>query len=385
MSPTTSMDAYIFLYYLLIIPLFSSTASADCPFSYCGLKSFNIRFPFQLADEQQDNCGFPGFNLSCVSPTTLLIHLPSSGNFAVRSIDYLSQAIQIYDPSNCLPASLVNFDLSSSPFSVSYFQKYTLLSCPSYNLRFSGFKPIDCLSDSSFSTLATASESVVKSLTSIRTGCVIIRHLKVPMVDQLDQSELTSQLENITLAWRTPDCKSCELVGESCGYADSTKRTIKTCFYDNRGGDVIQKKKKGGDEGSNVMKYLAFAIAILAIAASIAIACFMFNKDRRDELMSIQRTNVFNTNVVTPDGMITQSTIVGLDEATIESYTKVILGESKRLPGLDDAACPICLSEYHVKENVRCIPECRHCFHAECIDEWLKMNGTCPICRNSPS
>ncbi|PWA44136.1 RING/U-box superfamily protein [Artemisia annua] len=369
------MDAYKSLYYLLIIPLLSSTASADCPISFCGLKSFNIRFPFQLNDEQQDNCGFPGFNLSCVSPTTLLIHLASSGNFAVRSIDYLSQAIQIYDPKNCLPASLVNFDLSSSPFSVSYFQNYTLLSCPSNNLRFSGFKPIVCLSDSSFSTLATASENVVRSLTSIQTGCVITRHLMVPMVDRLDQRELTSQLENITLKWHTPDCKTCELVGESCGYADSTKKTIKKCYYNNR----------GGDEGSNVMKYLAFSIAILAMAASIAMACFMCKKDRRDELMSIQRTNVFNTNVVTPDGMITQSTIVGLDQATIESYTKVILGESKRLPGLDDAACPICLSEYHVKENVRCIPECRHCFHAECIDEWLKMNGTCPVCRNSPS
>jgi hypothetical protein len=33
---------------------------------------------------------------------------------------------------------------------------------------------------------------------------------------------------------------------------------------------------------------------------------------------------------------------------------------------------------------LRSIPECNHYFHAACIDEWLKMNGTCPICRNSP-
>lgn len=121
------------------------------------------------------------------------------------------------------------------------------------------------------------------------------------------------------------------------------------------------------------------------MAASLAIAFFMCTRDRRDEVRRNRRTNIFNAIIVTPDGTVTQPSVVGLDQATIESYTTVILGESKRLPGHHDATCPICLSEYNVKEMVRCIPKCRHCFHADCIDEWLKMNGTCPICRNSPS
>lgn len=77
--------------------------------------------------------------------------------------------------------------------------------------------------------------------------------------------------------------------------------------------------------------------------------------------------------------------VMGLDESTIESYTKVVLGESRRIPGINDSICPICLSEYCTKETLRCIPDCRHCFHAECIDEWLRLNGTCPVCRSSPS
>lgn len=124
-------------------------------------------------------------------------------------------------------------------------------------------------------------------------------------------------------------------------------------------------------------------MAIPAMAASIMIACLMCAKDRRrGDFFSTQRTT---TTVAPVDDGVVPPTIVGLDQMTIESYTKVVLGESKRLPGHDDAVCPICLSEYHVKESVRCIPECLHCFHAECIDEWLKMNGSCPICRNSPS
>jgi len=67
----------------------------------------------------------------------------------------------------------------------------------------------------------------------------------------------------------------------------------------------------------------------------------------------------------------------GLDESTIESYKKVELGESRRLPtGSSDVVCPICLSEYATKETVRCLPECEHCFHTECIDAWLKLHSS---------
>ncbi|KAF5442267.1 hypothetical protein F2P56_034946 [Juglans regia] len=80
-----------------------------------------------------------------------------------------------------------------------------------------------------------------------------------------------------------------------------------------------------------------------------------------------------------------QSTLVlGLDGPTIESYPKIVLGESRRLPKPDDHTCPICLSEYRPKETLKPIPKCQHCFHAACIDEWLKLNATCPICRNPP-
>ncbi|KAJ4822619.1 hypothetical protein Tsubulata_020950, partial [Turnera subulata] len=80
-----------------------------------------------------------------------------------------------------------------------------------------------------------------------------------------------------------------------------------------------------------------------------------------------------------------QTTVMaGLDAPTIESYPKIVLGESRRLPKPDDNTCSICLSEYKPQETLKTIPECKHCFHAGCIDEWLSLNATCPICRNSP-
>lgn len=77
--------------------------------------------------------------------------------------------------------------------------------------------------------------------------------------------------------------------------------------------------------------------------------------------------------------------LMGLDRPTIESYPKIVIGEGRRLlPKADDKTCPICLSEYEPKETVKAIPKCGHCFHAQCIDEWLPLNASCPICRTSP-
>lgn len=43
--------------------------------------------------------------------------------------------------------------------------------------------------------------------------------------------------------------------------------------------------------------------------------------------------------------------------------------------------CPICLETYTVGEDIRVL-SCKHCFHKNCIDSWLKTMLKCPVCRN---
>jgi hypothetical protein len=53
--------------------------------------------------------------------------------------------------------------------------------------------------------------------------------------------------------------------------------------------------------------------------------------------------------------------------------------------GGDGATCAVCLEDLRGGEMVRSLPECRHLFHVACIDAWLQMQVTCPLCRSDLS
>ena len=42
--------------------------------------------------------------------------------------------------------------------------------------------------------------------------------------------------------------------------------------------------------------------------------------------------------------------------------------------------CTICFDEFKLGDEVRLMPDCKHIFHVNCIDHWLKkFKGVCPI------
>jgi hypothetical protein len=42
--------------------------------------------------------------------------------------------------------------------------------------------------------------------------------------------------------------------------------------------------------------------------------------------------------------------------------------------------CTICINS---EKNVNCITDCFHQFHKVCLDEWMKLHNSCPVCRNN--
>ncbi|KAH9776103.1 RING-type domain-containing protein [Citrus sinensis] len=55
--------------------------------------------------------------------------------------------------------------------------------------------------------------------------------------------------------------------------------------------------------------------------------------------------------------------------------------------GSSPVDCVVCLENFRMGDKCRLLPNCRHSFHAQCIDSWLLKTPICPICRTrvSPS
>ncbi|PUZ41705.1 hypothetical protein GQ55_9G525800 [Panicum hallii var. hallii] len=50
----------------------------------------------------------------------------------------------------------------------------------------------------------------------------------------------------------------------------------------------------------------------------------------------------------------------------------------------DELTCSVCLEQVAVGDLLRSLP-CLHQFHVNCIDPWLRQQGTCPICKHQVS
>lgn len=133
---------------------------------------------------------------------------------------------------------------------------------------------------------------------------------------------------------------------------------------------------------------IAIAISILVLISSIMLASYACIKVKTNSSRSSSQTDG-STNGANSGGVTLWNSVeptalaLGLDRPVIESYPKIALGRSRRIPGPNDGLCSICLCQYKGDDTVRCIPDCHHCFYADCVDEWLKISATCPMCRSS--
>ncbi|KAK8469195.1 hypothetical protein PHAVU_005G016850 [Phaseolus vulgaris] len=131
---------------------------------------------------------------------------------------------------------------------------------------------------------------------------------------------------------------------------------------------------------------IAIAVSILVLISSIMLASYACVRFKSNSPRSRHNTYYDQTeqNNSIHDSGGPGPVVLGLEKPAIEAYPKIVVGESVRLPRPDSGPCAICLCEYLPKDTVRCVPSCHHCFHADCVDVWLKMSATCPLCRNSP-
>ncbi|CAF2049054.1 BnaA09g39440D [Brassica napus] len=353
----------LLLLIFFISPLLNASHPKPCYTSTCERANIDVRFPFWLSPRQPESCGHTGFKLLCTDRNETALEIPKYKPFIVQEIDYRRQRIRLSDPDSCLARQLLSFDASGSPFSLFLPRSYTVLICPKDENVAPSFRSIQCLGNSTSSFFVTELEQV----SSMPSSCHVFKTLHLPYSFHGDINQ-----QYLWLKWDSPDCGYCERSGSRCGFINNTTRQVQ-CFSSVNSGLH--------NTSLQVLKIICLSLMGPLIALSFCVGLVFCSSERVSS--QIQHAMAV-TPVPSSDVQVIMRT--GLDESTIESYKKVQLGESKRLPtGSNDVVCSICLSEYATKETVRFLPECEHCFHAECIDAWLKLHSSCPVCRSNPS
>ncbi|CAF2113481.1 unnamed protein product [Brassica oleracea var. botrytis] len=354
------------LLFIIFFPLLNASHPNSCYTSTCGSGNIDIRFPFWLSPKQPESCGHTGFKLLCTDRNKTILELPKFKPFIVREIDYGRQKIRLSDPDRCLARRLLSFDASGSPFSMFLPRSYTVFICPKDKNVAPSFRSIHCLGNSTSSFFVTESEQV----SLMPSSCHIFKTVRLPFSFHGDIN-----YQDLWLKWNSPDCRYCERTNSRCGFVNNTILQVH-CF-----GSIYSGLHT---TSLHVIKIISLSLVGPIIALTFCVGLVMFSSERVSPQIQhamAARVSRSVTPVPESDQVITRT---GLDESTIESYKKVELGESGRLPtGSNDVVCSICLSEYATRETVRCLPECEHCFHAECIDAWLKLHSSCPVCRRN--
>ncbi|KAK1381664.1 Zinc finger, RING/FYVE/PHD-type [Heracleum sosnowskyi] len=341
-----------FLAFFIIISIKHTALCADtCEPTSCSPLAPPVHFPFRLGG-QPIQCGYPRFDLSCSNRSELVLNLPFARDFVVTNINYTSQSIN-FKPKFCPVPRIPISDLLGKPYDFVLLEEYTLYNCSStWDFLGTSFEVVDCVRNVNGTAVAVPSKYYNGLLPESCTN--ILSTMDVPMGFQ----------------WSAPFCGKCRLENMTCGYKNFKTLEI-GCNVSSKSG--ISKAVEYG---------LIIGSGLPGLLLLICLAIFA-----RKKINARGRIQQQNHEPDVPTTTIAQQTprlAKGLDKLTIDSYPMTVLGESKRLPKPSDSTCAICLSEYNPNDALRTIPECNHYFHSSCIDEWLKRNATCPVCRNSP-
>ncbi|XP_057496100.1 RING-H2 finger protein ATL67-like [Actinidia eriantha] len=137
---------------------------------------------------------------------------------------------------------------------------------------------------------------------------------------------------------------------------------------------------------------IAIALGFLVLLSTLLLSSYLCCRRRRQD----PNPNSNDNGIILPriifvaeddDDESNQNPVVGLDPMVINSYPKFPFSKDRDNGGGGGGGvsdCSICLCEYRDGEMLRMLPDCRHFFHLTCVDAWLKLNASCPVCRNSP-
>lgn len=129
--------------------------------------------------------------------------------------------------------------------------------------------------------------------------------------------------------------------------------------------------------------YYSVGLSLLVLLVIIIISLISFYCSRRS-LQNRQVSDTANTRRELDSALTIQ---VHQEISAVNSYPVLLYSEAKKHNSGSEtvtSCCSICLADYKDTEWMKLLPDCGHLFHRDCVDIWLQVNLSCPMCRNSP-
>ncbi|RZC84819.1 hypothetical protein C5167_047601 [Papaver somniferum] len=355
-----SFQKLVFVFLFFSFQDLVTSVEDNCPIASCSENSLTptVQYPFSILKDNNQrkeirkDCVYPhGFDLSCRNRNETILKLPISGEFDVRDINYFTQRIQLSDPGECLPRRyLQNISLSGTPYVSEAYKFYIFSNCSTEGysnltqtygkMSTSIFYPIDCLSSSTHTVLATVSTKNMSIIHSMNTSnCKVIdSNVTAPSKSDWSSNGDFHPFSDLYLTWVLPE-------------------------------------KERRDLSKGLLSLLIIGAGLPVFIGVLWCCRYGFTGYGYNDPNDHQTQTELSTS-----GLVRN----GLDESIIRSYSRTILSESPKFLDPENTVCSICLADYKPKDTLKSMPECNHYFHVDCIDGWLRMNGSCPVCRKSP-
>ncbi|KAL5568339.1 hypothetical protein UlMin_024914 [Ulmus minor] len=262
-----------FSYKLLLLAFFMEFgAGYDQCEDKCGGKGPPIRFPFRLKGRQSELCGYPGFELSCSGRNTVL-EFSISTKFFVKSIDYASQVIKVYDPNDCLLGQLIkihNSSISPFQFEEARLRNYTLFNCSKAERNWGPIFP--CLGGPSYQVFFVDSDLATQEVP-------LVHCKKMYNISSVPYVMYATDAKYLRLNWTTPSCGSCEAKGNRCRFRNNGTSSDIECF---------KPPASKGDPKKFVALGVTLGAAVLTVVLVLAYRAYSSNKQDKENRRRIE-------------------------------------------------------------------------------------------------
>lgn len=141
--------------------------------------------------------------------------------------------------------------------------------------------------------------------------------------------------------------------------------------------------EKGEFDANGFTYILTFVSGLVFLIFILVFVCV--------RLRMSQNSNVFNTFSGFPshrqEDLIIEQGHHHHTNTSFEGYPKLLYSQIQKniKGGSSNSSCSICLGDYKENDVLRLLHDCGHLYHVACVDPWLRLHSTCPICRSKSS